>query len=195
MIFSDGQFLLKFVAKIGGVDHGGAFVDGVGEFFGRVGENQLGAGQPDGAVKRAPAADHDHFMFQSRRVRKLPDGFVIGAGHASGRCGCHGPRCTGSDYAGFGPRELRQAPAHCPLQIEHVDEMLRCLQLCLTNFWKFQRTAKISPGATAINDSLHAEPGVNVLSRIPSDCGGSLCVEVARSNLAQQWSSGHKFYE
>jgi hypothetical protein len=78
---------LQFFTQIRGVDHRGVFINGVGEFFRRIGENQLGASEPDGAVESAAASYHDDFMFQSGGIGKLPDIFVIGAGHTSRR-GC-----------------------------------------------------------------------------------------------------------
>ena len=33
VVFRDGQFSLQFFTQIGGVDHRGVFVDGIGEFF------------------------------------------------------------------------------------------------------------------------------------------------------------------
>ena len=52
-------------------------------------EDQLGAREPDGTIERATASDHDHFVFQASGIGKLPDVFVVGAGHACGGCRRH----------------------------------------------------------------------------------------------------------
>ena len=106
VVFGDGQFFLQFVAQIGGVNHCGVFAEGIGQFLGRVHQNQFGPGQADGAVERATAADHHHFMFQPGGVRKLPDFLVIGARHAScGGCG-HSAGRTGGDDSRFRARQF-----------------------------------------------------------------------------------------
>src|SRR6266699_1839396 len=82
---------------------------------------------------------------------------------------------------------LSSAPAHRTLQLEHVDEMLRCFHLRLPNFRKFQRSAQIGPRASAVDDRLHAQPRVNILSRILTDRRGGMGVKLACCDLAQQW--------
>ena len=171
---------------------------------GEYDENQFGAGQPDGAIERATASDHDHFVLQAGGIGKLPDVFVVGAGHACGGCGRHCTRRAGGDDAGLGAGQLRQAPADRPLQFQHIDEMLRRFHLRLTNFRKFERPAQVSPRASAIDDGLHSQPGVYILARIFADGGGGLRVEVARgesgsaavppptaSRMTAGWNSGY----
>ena len=93
-IFGDGQLFLKLVPEIGGVNHRSVFIDGIGEFFWGINENELGSGQADGAVEGAAAPSHNYFMFQASCVGKLPNIFVTGARHTSGSCGRHGARST-----------------------------------------------------------------------------------------------------
>ena len=140
MLFGDRQALLEFVTEVGGVDHRRVVVDRIGEFLRGVHQNQFCTGQPDGAVEGASAPDHDYFMFQASRVGKLPDVLIVGAGHASGGCSCHGACGTGSDDAGFGASQVRQALADCALQLQHIDKMFCRFELGLANFREFERS-------------------------------------------------------
>ena len=183
MVFGDGQLFLEFVPEIRGVDHRRVFVDCVGDLLRRIHQNQFCPGQPDGTVKGAAASDHDDFMLQAGRIRKLPDVLIVRAGHASGGSSGHGSCRTGSDDAGFGPRQFGKALAYSALQIEHIDKVLRRFQLGLANFRKFERAAQISPRAATIDHRRHAKTFVDILARAPADGGPCLRVQITRSDL------------
>jgi hypothetical protein len=91
--------LFQPFSKRGGVHHGGAFVERGLLFVVGACEDEFSAREPDGVVKRAAPAEHDHFVLEAGRVGKLPDPRGVGAGDAArGGCG-HGARCAGGDHA------------------------------------------------------------------------------------------------
>src|SRR5262249_40141112 len=101
-----GEIGGEFVAEVGGVDHRGLFVDGVGDFVGVFDEDEFGAGEADGVVKGAAAADHDDFVLHSGGVGELPDFLGIAASHAGRSGGGHGTGGAGRDQAGLRASEF-----------------------------------------------------------------------------------------
>ena len=57
-----GRLARQLVAQIGGIDHGRFAVDGVCDVVWLFDKHELCAGEPDGAVKGAAPADHNHFV-------------------------------------------------------------------------------------------------------------------------------------
>ena len=76
-----------------------------------VGDDQLGAGEAEGAVEGAAAAQHDDFALHAGGIGQLVDLFGVGAGDAARGGGGHGAGRAGGDHAGFGAGELRQMAA------------------------------------------------------------------------------------
>src|SRR5205823_14395859 len=52
---------------------------------------------------------------------------------------------AGSDHSRLGSGQLGEAASRTTLQVQHVDEMLPCLHLGLTNFRELQRPTQVSP--------------------------------------------------
>ena len=73
MLFCDGGFAFEFVVRDRWCRSWRCSVDGIGDIVGLFDEDQLRAGEPDGAVESAAAADHDDFVFQSGGIGQLPD--------------------------------------------------------------------------------------------------------------------------
>ena len=120
---------------------------------------------------------------------------VIGAGHARRRGRRHRASRAGSDHSRLGSGQLGEAASRTTLQVQHVDEMLPCLHLGLTNFRELQRPTQVSPRAPTIDNGFHAQASVNILAGVLADGGGCLSVEISRCDLAQQRSRSRQFHE
>ena len=90
----------------GGVDHGGLRSQGAREIVHSFGDDQLGPGEAESAVKGAAAAHDDDFAFHAGGIGKLVDPFGVCAGDAARGGRGHGAGRAGGDHAVFGAGEL-----------------------------------------------------------------------------------------
>src|SRR5207244_2874452 len=102
---------------------------------------------------------------------------------------------TGGHNARLRTSQLRQAASNRTLEIEHIHKIFGSFELSLADFRKLQRAAEIGPGAPAIDDGFHPQPGINILLRSLSHHRAGVSVHVASGNLAQQRSRRHQFDE
>ena len=173
----------------------GVLVDGVGQFFWRIGEHEFRARQPDRTIKGAAAARHDDFIFEAGGIGQLPDVLVISARHASCGCDRHGASRARGDHSRFCAGEFGQSSPNRVLQVDHVYEILRRFDLGLANFRKLQRATEVGPRPSAINDGLYPQAAVDILSWVFAYGGGGLRIKVGNRDLAQQRSGCHPFHE
>ena len=75
-------------------------------------DDQLAAGEAEGAVEGVAATQHDDLVLHAGGVGQLTDILRIGAGDAAGGGRGHGARGAGGDHGGFGAGDLCEiAPA------------------------------------------------------------------------------------
>ena len=77
-LLGDGERGLQVVAEPRGVDHRRAIGERGGEIVDAADDDELRAGEPDGAVEGAPSAEHHDFVLQAGGVGQLPHLFRIG---------------------------------------------------------------------------------------------------------------------
>ena len=145
------KFFCSLSPEIGGVDHRGVFVDGVGEFFRRVHENQFApvsrmalsnALRPPTMMTSCfrPVVSGSCQMFLSSVPAMHP---AVAAAMAPAE-----PEVTMPDSAPVSS-DKRRPTARC--RSMHVDKMLCRFHLRLADFGKFERAAQVGPGAATVD--------------------------------------------
>ena len=167
----------------------------IGNIVGLIDEDQLCAGQTDGAVKRAAAANHDHFVFQPGGIGQLPNFLRIAPGHTGCRRSGHGPRGARSDDSGFRTGQFGQSTPDSVMQFDHIHKITSSVCLSLEGFSKLQRSAEVRPRSAAIDDGFHTEPAVNIAARVQTDRGSGLYIKSLRGDLSQQRRGRQHFHE
>src|SRR6185503_6520915 len=187
--------LLQLFTQVGGVNHGGIFVDRIREFFWRIDQHQFRASQSNRTVKGASPSHHNYFVFQAGSVGELPDVLVICPSHTTSCGSGHGAGCARCHDAGLRTGQLRKASSHRTLKIKNIDEVLACLELGFADFGKFERSAQGSPGSPAIDDGFHTQACIDILPWVFIHCGSGLRVKIASCNPADERRSRYQLYE
>ena len=164
-----------------------------GEIVDAADDDQLRAGQPDGAVEGAASAQHHDFVLHAGGVGQLPDLVRIGAGHAARRRRGHRSGGAGGDHAGFGARQLGQFSSGGLLQFEDVDEVLRRVVHGAADLGQFQRAAQIGPRPARVDEGANAEAPIDVARGRGAGCGGQRIRCRSRGDHAVDWSGRHPF--
>src|ERR1700679_3684970 len=79
------------------------------------------------------------------------------------------------------------------LQLKHVDKIMRGLPRSYPHLRQLQRTAKVGPGTTRIDEWPNPKTGVDIRGKGFSRSGSHRAGKAARSNRGKQRSRGQQF--